>query len=75
MLRHLTVTEFLVHDGRVLLHRHRRNQLWLPMGGHIEANEDPIEAVLREVAEEFAVGAAVISTVSPSPACGCRRQP
>ena len=25
---------------------------WLPPGGHIEVNEDPIEAVLREVLEE-----------------------
>lgn len=62
ILRHLTVTGFLVHDGRVLLHWHRRNQLWLPMGGHIEPNEDPIQAVLREVEEESGVAAKVIST-------------
>jgi 8-oxo-dGTP pyrophosphatase MutT (NUDIX family) len=67
VLRHLTVTGFLVHDGRVLLHWHRRNQMWLPMGGHIEMNEDPIEAVLSEVAEESGVVAEVIPTVPPLP--------
>jgi 8-oxo-dGTP pyrophosphatase MutT (NUDIX family) len=62
-MRHLTVTGFLVHNGRVLLHWHRRNRLWLPMGGHIEPNEDPIQAVLREVEEESGVAAEVLSTV------------
>ncbi len=75
LLRHLTVTGFLVHDGRVLLHWHRRNQLWLPMGGHIEANEDPIEAVLREVAEEAGVGAEVLPTVPPLPFANIGQRP
>jgi len=65
MLRHLTVTGFLTHEGRVLLHWHQRNQLWLPMGGHIEPNEDPIEAVLREVEEESGVAAELMPTVAP----------
>jgi 8-oxo-dGTP pyrophosphatase MutT (NUDIX family) len=50
--RHLTATGFVVHEGRVLLHWHRKNQLWLPFGGHIEANEDPGQTVLREIEEE-----------------------
>jgi 8-oxo-dGTP diphosphatase len=51
-IRHLTATGFVVHDERVLLHWHRKNQLWLPFGGHIEPNEDPVETVLREIEEE-----------------------
>lgn len=74
-LRHLTVTGFLVHDGRVLLHWHRRNQLWLPMGGHIEPNEDPIEAVLREVAEESGVAAEVMPTAPPLPFSNIAQRP
>ena len=35
-----------------MLHWHSKNKMWLPPGGHIESNEDPIEAVHREVAEE-----------------------
>lgn len=75
VLRHLTVTGFLVHEGRVLFHWHRRNQMWLPMGGHIEANEDPIEAVLREVEEESGVVATVIPTVSPLPFANIPQRP
>ena len=67
VLRHLTVTGFLVHEGRVLLHWHRRNQLWLPMGGHIEPNEDPIQAVLREMEEESGVAAEVMPTAPALP--------
>jgi 8-oxo-dGTP pyrophosphatase MutT (NUDIX family) len=67
VLRHLTVTGFLVHEGTVLLHWHRRNRLWLPMGGHIEPNEDPVQAVLREVQEESGVSAELIPTVPPLP--------
>jgi 8-oxo-dGTP diphosphatase len=51
-VRHLTATGFVVHDDRVLLHWHRKNRLWLPFGGHIEPNEDPVQTVLREVEEE-----------------------
>ena len=53
MDRHLTVSGFVVHEGRVALHWHRKNRMWLPAGGHIEPGEDPLEATLREVREEF----------------------
>lgn len=67
ILRHLTVTGFLVHAERVLLHWHRRNRMWLPMGGHIEPNEDPITAVLREVQEESGIAAEIIAAAPPLP--------
>jgi 8-oxo-dGTP pyrophosphatase MutT (NUDIX family) len=60
MDRHLTVSGFVVHDSRVALHWHRKNQMWLPAGGHLEPGEDPLEATLREVREEFALEAEVI---------------
>ncbi len=60
MMRHLTVSGFVVHDGRVALHWHRKIGAWLPAGGHIEPGEDPVEAALREVREEFALEAAVL---------------
>src|SRR5918999_3783488 len=53
MDRHLTVSGFVVHEGRVALHWHRKNRMWLPAGGHIEPGEDPLEATLREIREEF----------------------
>jgi 8-oxo-dGTP pyrophosphatase MutT (NUDIX family) len=62
MDRHMTVSGFVVHEDRVALHWHRKLQLWLPAGGHVEAGEDPLQAVLREVTEEFAVEVEVVST-------------
>jgi 8-oxo-dGTP pyrophosphatase MutT (NUDIX family) len=56
----MTVSGFVVHDGRVALHWHRKIGKWLPAGGHIEQDEDPIEAVVREVREEFALEAEVM---------------
>lgn len=63
MERHFTVTGFVSHEGRTALHWHRLG-LWLPPGGHIEENEDPIEAVLREVLEETGLEVDVIPTGS-----------
>jgi ADP-ribose pyrophosphatase YjhB (NUDIX family) len=50
--RDFTVATFVVHQGRVLLLWHRKLQMWLPPGGHIEPNELPDEAAVREVREE-----------------------
>ena len=44
-----------------MLHWHKRLQQWMPPGGHIEPNEDPIQAVLREVHEETGIVAEVIA--------------
>lgn len=46
------VSAFIVHRGRVLLVNHKRYDRWLPIGGHIELNEDPEEALYREIREE-----------------------
>ena len=53
--RDFTVAVFVVHRERVLLHFHQKLQRWLPPGGHIEPNELPDEAALREVLEETGV--------------------
>src|SRR5579872_1382895 len=50
--RHFTATTFVVSSGRVLLHRHPKQGLWLPPGGHIERDELPHVAAVREVEEE-----------------------
>lgn len=61
--RHFTVSGFLSQGGATALHWHRLG-LWLPPGGHIEPNEDPIEAVLREVLEETGIHADVVPTTT-----------
>ena len=53
--RDFTVAVFVVHEGRVLLHWHEKLGRWLPPGGHIEPNELPDEAAIREVHEETGV--------------------
>src|SRR2546423_7272945 len=60
VLRHFTVAVFVVHDGRVLLHYHRKLGKWLPPGGHIEANELPDDAAVREVLEETGIRARLV---------------
>ena len=50
VVRHFTATAYVVHDGHVALHWHPKVKAWLPPGGHIEENEDPVQAVLRESA-------------------------
>jgi 8-oxo-dGTP pyrophosphatase MutT (NUDIX family) len=50
--REFTVAVFVVDGDRVLLHYHAKLGRWLPPGGHIEPNELPDEAAVREVAEE-----------------------
>ena len=52
MIKHFTATAFVVRGNATLLHWHQKLQQWMPPGGHIEENEDPVEAVLREVLEE-----------------------
>jgi 8-oxo-dGTP pyrophosphatase MutT (NUDIX family) len=65
MERHFTATGFVSHDGRTALHWHHLGR-WLPPGGHVEPNEDPVEAVLREVLEETGIAVEVLATAQPS---------
>ncbi len=60
VLRHFTVAVFVVHGERVLLHYHRKLGKWLPPGGHIEDNELPDAAAVREVLEETGIRARLI---------------
>lgn len=41
----------------ILLVDHIKAQLWLPSGGHVQFNEHPKDAVIREAQEEFGIGA------------------
>jgi 8-oxo-dGTP pyrophosphatase MutT (NUDIX family) len=50
--RHFTATTFVVRGDSVLLHLHRKQGLWLPPGGHIERDELPHHAAVREIEEE-----------------------
>ena len=60
MHRHFTVSGFVSYRGRTALHLHPRLGIWLPPGGHIEADEDPVQAVLREVMEECGLAVEIL---------------
>ncbi len=60
MSRDFTVAVFVVCQGKVVLHRHRKLGLWLPPGGHIEQGELPDEAALREVMEEAGIAVELV---------------
>ena len=47
-----TVEVVIVYDNKVLLRKHDKYGIWLSVGGHIELDEDPNQAAIREVKEE-----------------------
>ena len=62
LVRHFTATGFVVHGDRVLSHWHPKVHAWLPPGGHIDTNEDPVQAVHREIREEAGIETTVVPT-------------
>ena len=50
--KHFTATTVIVYKNKVLLHLHKKLGIWLPVGGHIDRDELPEEAALREIKEE-----------------------
>ena len=67
-----TVAIFVVKDGQVLLIHHRQLDKWLPLGGHIELDEDPEMAALREAREESGLEVELIGDRPPTSEPGTR---
>lgn len=62
-----TTSVYVVFENKVALHLHKKLGIWLPPGGHIELDEDPNQAAVREVKEEIG---ADIELVGNAPAEG-----
>ena len=60
-----TATVFVVFKDKVLVRKHDKYGIWLGVGGHIELDEDPNQAAVREVKEE--VGLDVVLVGNPKP--------
>ena len=58
-----TVEVFIVHQDRVLLRKHDKYKIWLSVGGHIELNEDPNQAAVREVKEEIGLDVVLVGNL------------
>lgn len=67
-----TVAIFVVHDGKILLIHHRQLNKWLPLGGHIELDEDPEQAALREAKEESGLEVELLGERPPTTGPGTR---
>ena len=55
-----TIVVFIVHKDKVLLIHHKELDKWLPIGGHIELDEDPEQALYREIEEECGLKVTII---------------
>lgn len=60
--RHFVATLYVVNDGATALHRHPKLGLRLPPGGHIDRDELPHEAALRETREETGLDPTLVTT-------------
>ncbi|EUD09573.1 NUDIX domain-containing protein [Providencia alcalifaciens] len=65
-VKHFTATAMICNrQGEFLLHEHPKLGIWLPPGGHVDPNEGPQEAVVREVLEETRLHCKVIDCRYP----------
>lgn len=71
--RDWTVATFVIHQRKVLLLWHEKLQMWLPPGGHVEPNELPDEAAVREVLEETGIAVTLLSEPALPPIDGPRQ--
>src|SRR5204863_7699003 len=67
-----TVAIFVGQQAQVLLVHHRALDKWLPLGGHIELDEDPEQAALREVREESGLDVELLGERPPTTEPGTR---
>jgi 8-oxo-dGTP pyrophosphatase MutT (NUDIX family) len=73
--RHFTATVYVVNDGAVALHEHDRLGIRVPPGGHVDRDELPHEAGLREVHEETGLDADLVGEPPAVPAPDGRALP
>lgn len=61
-----TVSAYIIHNNKVLLIHHKKLNIWLPIGGHVELDENPDEALFREIKEECGLEVEVMSEKQPN---------
>ena len=64
----LVATGYIFNNDKLLLIHHKKLNLWLPAGGHIEKDETPDDALKREIKEETGLKIEIVSKDSISTA-------
>ncbi len=60
------VSAFIAYGDKTLLVYHPRYEKWLPVGGHVELNEEPEEALHREIKEECGLEVEILAKTPPN---------
>jgi 8-oxo-dGTP pyrophosphatase MutT (NUDIX family) len=60
-----TVSIFISQNSKALFVFHKQLQRWLPIGGHIELEENPEQAAIREAKEESGLDVELVGERSP----------
>jgi len=62
----LTVAGYIFYENKLLLIHHTKLNTWLPVGGHIEENEIPDDALHREIKEETGLDVEILGETGVS---------
>jgi 8-oxo-dGTP pyrophosphatase MutT (NUDIX family) len=57
---------FIIYKNKVLLRKHDKYGIWLSIGGHVELDEDPVQAAIREVREEVGLNIELVGNPKPN---------
>ncbi|MBD3361394.1 NUDIX domain-containing protein [Candidatus Woesearchaeota archaeon] len=69
----LVVEGVIMNNNKTLLIHHRKLNIWVPAGGHIDENEVPDDALLREIKEETQLDVEIINNCQLLPEGNTRR--
>ncbi len=58
-----TVDVLIVNGDAVMLRKHDKYKAWLMVGGHVELDEDPTQAAVREAKEEVGLDITLVGEV------------
>jgi 8-oxo-dGTP diphosphatase len=56
-----TASAYIVHKDKILLLHHKKLDIWMQVGGHIELDEDPDTTIFREIKEESGLEVEILS--------------
>ncbi|MGV8161715.1 MAG: NUDIX hydrolase [Candidatus Nanoarchaeia archaeon] len=66
IIKHFVSTVFIVQDGKVLMTWNKKVSNYVPIGGHVDENELPCDAAIREAKEESGLDIELVSPFDKS---------